>query len=342
MGSLPPSTSSWVAASVSASGRSVLPVSAGSGRQGTGAIVIKHVRPLDAGGAETYSFKHGAPFVLELAYRINQPGLRERPQVLIAFHRDGVQDVMRSISRELLFEESRAREGVVLVRFPEMPLAAGSYSVTVMLAKEGYYDESQPLYFSVNPGVYTCLTRVFDIVIEGGGVVAEGTGVVADAQWSLIPTGSLRTSGQSYRLDFPDVIAREFRDGFGDAWSATERVLAQIRGVDFSNIAEHSPGLRGYDWTVYLQCSVIRLTRVLRALRTFAPPTARVLDLGAYFGNASLMCASAGYRVDAIDGYRTYAPAFDGCVQLMTQSGVRVLDFADCGFELEKMKRGTV
>ena len=54
-----------------------------------------------------------------------------------------------------------------------------------MVAREGYYDEPQSIYFSINPGVYTCLTRVFDMNVEHGGIVGSGTGVVTDAEWSV-------------------------------------------------------------------------------------------------------------------------------------------------------------
>jgi 2-polyprenyl-3-methyl-5-hydroxy-6-metoxy-1,4-benzoquinol methylase len=153
----------------------------------------------------------------------------------------------------------------------------------------------------------------------------------------VIPDCGLCRVGNAYRLDFPDIIAREFPEEFPAAWSATERVLSRIQGADLSKLAEHSPGLQGYDWTGYLQCSVARLTRVLRSLRGSTRSDAHVLDLGAYFGNAALMSRSAGYAVDAIDGYRAYAPALDRCVQLMTECGIRVRDFADCGFALEKI-----
>jgi lipopolysaccharide transport system ATP-binding protein len=332
LGLLPASSGAWITGA--ADGRQLGPVlAAGSGRQGSGAIVVHRIRPIDDAGRDTFTFIHGQPFSLEFAYRINRPGLKERAQVLVAFHRDGVQDVMRSISRDLLFDEAIGREGVVAVRFPKLYLANGSYSVTLMLAKEGYYDETQSVYFSLNPGVYTCLTRALEIVVEGGGVVATGTAVVADADWNLTPAESMRTEGERRRLNFPEVIAREFPQEFPVAWNATEQVLAEVNGADLSRLAEHSPGLRGYDWTGYLKCSVIRLSRALRAMRRAGVTGGLVLDCGSYFGNASLMCASAGYRVDAIDSYKAYSPAFDGSVQVMKTSGIRVIDFDEGGLE---------
>ncbi len=190
LGPLPPSRSSWIThravpsdVTLAEKARELTP----SGRQGTGSIVVEKVLPCNAEGQETYAFRHGEAFELRMRYRINQPGLRERPQILVAFLRDGVQDVMRTISREFVFDEARQREGEVVLRYPKLPLANGTYSVTVMMAREGYYDEQQTLYFSINPGVYTCLTRLFDISVEHGGIVGSGTAVVTDGDWSLLP-----------------------------------------------------------------------------------------------------------------------------------------------------------
>ena len=338
LGLLPASSSTWTTGIANGRQLGPAPAAGGSGRQGTGAIVIDRVRPLDDAGRDTHTFTHGQPFRLEFAYKIIRPGLKERAQVLVAFHRDGVQDVMRSISRDLLFDEALGREGVVEVRFPRLPLANGSYSVTVMVAKERYYDETQSVYFSLNAGVYTCLTRVLEIVVEGGGIVGTGTGVVSAAEWSVTPSALLKTTGDRCRFNFPEVIEREFPAEFPHAWQATEGVLDRIAGADLSRLGEHSPGLRGYDWTGYLRCSAIRLVRALRALQTSVGSGGLVLDCGSYFGNASLMCASAGYSVEAIDSYKQYAPAFDGCVRLMQDSGIRVLDFADCGHGLAGLK----
>ncbi len=188
LGALPPARESWsthlataVELSLAERARTLTP----AGRQGTGAIIVDTVTPVDAEGRETFAFRHGQPFELRMQFRIHQPGLKERAQVLVAFHRDGVQDVMRTICRDFLFDEREQREGVVVLKFPNLPLANGEYSVTVMVAREGYYDEQQTVYFSINPGVYTCLTRLFNISVEQGGVVGTGTAVVLDADWSI-------------------------------------------------------------------------------------------------------------------------------------------------------------
>jgi hypothetical protein len=120
-----------------------------------------------------------------LGYRINQPGMSERAQVLIAFHRDGVQDVCRVITRDLLFDAARGVSGEVRLKIPRLWLGPGSYTVTVMVAREGYYDETQTRYFSLNPGVYACHSRALEIVVTDGGAVASGTVMVGEGEWSL-------------------------------------------------------------------------------------------------------------------------------------------------------------
>jgi hypothetical protein len=61
-----------------------------------------------------------------------------------------------------------------------------------MLAREGYYDREQTKYFSLNPEVYTCLSRVIEIDVRDAGIVGTGTGVVAEAEWHLVDVESPR------------------------------------------------------------------------------------------------------------------------------------------------------
>ena len=141
-------------------------------------------------------------------------------------------------------------------------------------------------------------------------------------------------------LDFPACLEREFPDAFAPAWQSVQRVLAATSGVDLAPLAAHSPALRGYDWTGYLRCSAARMVHALTALRRRGSREGRVLDYGSYFGNFALMCAAAGYGVDAVDGYRALGGALDPCVALLEQSGVRVFDFDDTGYQLTAMPDG--
>jgi lipopolysaccharide transport system ATP-binding protein len=156
-----------------------------TGVHGTGSITVDDMATVNAAGDEVHVFPHGGPFELRLHYRINQPDLRERPQVLIAFHKDGIQDVCRLITRDLLFDARERAAGEIRLRVPQLWLGVGNYTVTIMVARQGYYDEAQTRYFSLNPGVYACHTRAIEIAVVGGGTVAAGTVMVGEGEWSL-------------------------------------------------------------------------------------------------------------------------------------------------------------
>jgi 2-polyprenyl-3-methyl-5-hydroxy-6-metoxy-1,4-benzoquinol methylase len=141
-------------------------------------------------------------------------------------------------------------------------------------------------------------------------------------------------------LDFPQSVERRSPASFGPAWDAVTRVLDSLGNADLAPLAARSPGLHEYDWSAYLTCSVVRMVTVLDALRARGHSSGRVLDFGSYFGNFSLMCALAGYRVDAVDGYRAYRGALDGCAKLMTDAGVHVMDFDDAGYDLSATPDG--
>jgi ABC-type polysaccharide/polyol phosphate transport system ATPase subunit len=156
-----------------------------TGRQGTGAIVVENVRTLNAAGEDTHFFRHGDAFTMLMPYEIHQPGLAEHAQVLVAIHRDGVLDTCRIHTRQLYFDHARRPCGQIRLHLPRLYLANGTYTLTVMVAQEGYYDRRQTKYFSLNPEVYTCLSRVTEIVVTEGGIIGSGTGVVGTGEWGI-------------------------------------------------------------------------------------------------------------------------------------------------------------
>lgn len=187
LGELPASNGVWV---THAAARTVAPHGAAtvnaSGRQGTGDVLVTSVTTHNARGEPSLIFTHGEAFRLRLDYRIHAPHLSEYVQVLVAFHRDGVQDVCRIWTRELLFDYSTRPTGTVWMEMPRLYLGNGTYTVTVLLAKSGYFDREQIVFYSINPGMYCSLSRVLEMTVQGGGVIATGTAVVGDANWTLV------------------------------------------------------------------------------------------------------------------------------------------------------------
>jgi len=356
LGMLPAAASVWVthSASINADGSIVTESESRevnvTGLHGSGDITITNISVLDASGRETFHLRHGEAATVLVAYQIQRPALREQTQVLLAFMRDGVQDICRVITRDLLFDVRERDSGTVRMHWERVPLAPGNYAISVMIARAGYYDQPQPVFYSINPEVYACLSRGIEIIVRGDEPVAIGTGAVIEGKWSL---GDAHAENpQSYaqclqaspgpssdiKLDFPTSIASEFPAEFPLAWKAVQETLSAIDGVDLSALARHSPALLNFDWQTYLKLSVIRMVRAARALRQRVPEGACVLDFGAYFGNFSLMAAQGGHRVEALDSYQRYAPALDAVVTNLRQAGITVLEADEFGFDLRRMQ----
>ena len=155
-----------------------------SGVHGTGAVAVTGARFVAEDGRELHILEHGRPARLDIDFAVFQPELRERCQVVLALHKDGIEDVCRFISRDLVFDATRRPRGTVRLTIPRLTLTDGTYSVTVMVAKEGYYDSDQTVFYSINPSVYCCVSRLFDISVVGSGLIGRGTRHVLDGTWS--------------------------------------------------------------------------------------------------------------------------------------------------------------
>lgn len=210
LGALPPSRGEWVThvarwrwqAHGGEGDRGAIPELSLAGVQGSAAISITDVLVLDDQGRSTHFIKHGTPMNLLVRYRLNKPGLRERAQVLVAYHRDGIQDVCRFITRDLEFDASVRTVGVIRMHVPKVPLANGTYTLTVMIAKEGYYDRPQAVFYSLNPEVYACHSRVLELVVFEGGADSSGTVFVGMAEWSLTADeGLARVAAEGVGID---------------------------------------------------------------------------------------------------------------------------------------------
>jgi ABC-type polysaccharide/polyol phosphate transport system ATPase subunit len=158
-----------------------------TGTCGTNLIAIRDVRTVNAAGDETHDFQWGQPFEVHISYQIIKPGLKERAQLMVIVHRDGVQDVCRFITRELEFDHAVQPRGTVQMRLPRILLGNGNYTLSIMLAQEGYYDREQTLFYTINPGVYNCLSRVLEFSVHGAGLAVHGTVAMGEAEWHHDP-----------------------------------------------------------------------------------------------------------------------------------------------------------
>lgn len=190
LGGLPPSENEWcaheAALSESVAETAGFDVST-SGEQGSGRIRVTRVSLFDAQGREAHVLSHGDPATLVIDYEIKDPSLREYAQAMLVFHREGIPVVSCStVSRDVLFDAALRSSGQLRCLLPRVALGPGAYSITVAIAREGYFDEEQTTFFSINPAVYCSLNRVLDIQVTGGGLIARNAVFVSDVQWSLV------------------------------------------------------------------------------------------------------------------------------------------------------------
>lgn len=158
-----------------------------TGIYGAGDLRITRVRVLNNEGREALILRVGAAATFELGYRISRSDMKERAQVVLAFKRRGTEDVFRVICDTLLFDAAAASEGVVVAALDPFPLAPGDYTITVLVAAEGYYEEPQTLFFSINPKVYFAQSVAAEITVDGVSQIHQGTAVVGAAAWRLAP-----------------------------------------------------------------------------------------------------------------------------------------------------------
>jgi lipopolysaccharide transport system ATP-binding protein len=156
-----------------------------AGVHGSGSIVVTSARFVSAGGCEVHVLEHGTTARLDIDYAILAPDLHERCQVVLALHKDGIEDVCRYITRDLRFDAATRPRGTMRLTIPRLTLTDGLYAVTIMIAKEGYYDSDQALFYSINPSVYCCVSRLFEVSVVGAGLIGNGTRHVLEGEWTL-------------------------------------------------------------------------------------------------------------------------------------------------------------
>lgn len=154
------------------------------GTTGSGAVVISEVKVLDKNGNSRLRLNYGEPCSIAVGFSCNNPDT-SKAQVVITFHRDGVQDVCRLFAPCLDLQQANHRTGHIVASLPRLMLGTGRYTVTVMITEPGYFESAPVLFYSINPGVFDCWARLFEIEVVEGGVIGTGTGVVANAHWTV-------------------------------------------------------------------------------------------------------------------------------------------------------------
>jgi hypothetical protein len=100
-------------------------------RHGSGRVIITSISLYDSNDQETSQIEHGKPCTVLLGYQINDATLKEHCQIVLAFRRNGIDNMFRLFGKELLFDAPSAPQGEIVLRLERMPFGAAEYSVTV-------------------------------------------------------------------------------------------------------------------------------------------------------------------------------------------------------------------
>jgi ABC-type polysaccharide/polyol phosphate transport system ATPase subunit len=160
-------------------------VQASAGIQGAGDIIITEFAMVNATGAEVHTVRHGEPVTFRTGFKVLKKGLREHAQVFIVVSRHNAERVCKFMTNQLAFVETEAPDGVIEMRLPKMTLGAGSYSVAVEIAAEGYIEKGITKFFSVDPEVYHCITHALDFTVTNSGWIGDGTIFEGEGDWTI-------------------------------------------------------------------------------------------------------------------------------------------------------------
>jgi lipopolysaccharide transport system ATP-binding protein len=155
--------------------------------QGSGAIVINDFALIDDAGAQTHTVRHGEAITFRIQYQIRKKGLREKAQVFIIVSRNNIERVCKFMTDQFCFDEPRAAAGVIEMRLPKMMLGAGEYSVAVQISAEGYIEQDNRKFFSVDPDVYHCIMYALDFTVLDAGWIGNGTIFEGEGDWTMKP-----------------------------------------------------------------------------------------------------------------------------------------------------------
>jgi SAM-dependent methyltransferase len=106
---------------------------------------------------------------------------------------------------------------------------------------------------------------------------------------------------------------------------AAEELVALLDQFDPEALERHVALLANDAMRAYLRMNVVRVVRLVEALRRRGLESGDVLEVGAWFGSFSLALRRLGYSVVACDRYSSYGDAFDTYVSLMESEGIRVV-----------------
>ena len=154
-------------------------------RQGSGRVAMLNFEILNHEQKPTFLLEHQKSAVFKIAFEVRDPNLKEKVQVLLAFRRNGIDDIARVLCRDLLITAQNDSTQTVSASFDSFDLGPGRYTMTVLMCREGYFETQTGLFYSINPDVYESRRDALEFeVVDHASTLSSGTGVVLRAKWS--------------------------------------------------------------------------------------------------------------------------------------------------------------
>ncbi|MDD5757814.1 MAG: ABC transporter ATP-binding protein [Desulfobulbaceae bacterium] len=156
-----------------------------TGQQGTGAVLIEGVALLNRQNKATFQVKHGEAASFMLDYRVVDPELSECCDICLVVFRAGTREnICRILTRDLRLDGNSPR-GTIRLDIDRVIFGSGTFSLWVFIAKQGYLDREQHLFYSINPDVYLSQPDVLEFEVIGN-LLTSNTAFVGNGHWSLL------------------------------------------------------------------------------------------------------------------------------------------------------------
>ena len=154
-------------------------------RHGSGGIRIMSIDIVDRTGRSTRQLQQGEHYRIEFGYRLVVRQIADNLEMIIAISRDGVLDCMRAFNRELNLPNERPC-GIIQYEINDLPLANGSFVLSALVAKRGYYEAQIGRPYSLNENVYDVVSRALEFVVVESCPAYRGTIFEASGQWQVL------------------------------------------------------------------------------------------------------------------------------------------------------------
>jgi len=157
---------------------------AGDVRHGSGAVKITDIDIRDENDRSVRMIDVHQPISVVVGYELRQQAGLAGAEMMIVFRRDKVNDVMHVFSGDLALPGDGAA-GQVRAEIGAFPLSRGRYTLTVMVAKAGYYASASPVFFSINADVYDVATDAAELAVTTDLPHFNSTLVAHRGTWSV-------------------------------------------------------------------------------------------------------------------------------------------------------------